>query len=381
MKRTIRPSLFFFYLAYTFILFQAMFNNVPSVLPFYSIIDKLIVVLIFLTVLFQNQIYKIREIALVVVIFSITVISYLLSKDNIILKFVMLIIASKDLEFKKFIKFDLVIKIIFCCMIIIFSQIGVAGNYIILRADGTIRQSLGFTHPNALAAYWLSIFCDYMYLSLNRNKMIKLFSCTIITFIIARITDSRTVIICVSLMIILFFYNNYLNLNNKVAKTFIIFLPYLLFILSILSAYLYKSSNFIKNIDHLLSKRIYYTEQYIQRYDMKLFGQEIETVSTVQSRLLNISPQILDNSYILILLKFGVILLAGGCLLLSLRLKLSYRERDKLLIIILIIFMISGLFEGWLIKINYNPFLLSLSSLIYYKRKIDKEDTVNEKNK
>ena len=152
MKKTIRPSLFFFYLAYTFILFQAMFNNVPSVLPFYSIIDKLIVVLIFLTVLFQNQIYKIREIVLVVIIFSITVISYLLSKDNIILKVVMLIIASKDIELKKFIKFDLVIKVIFCCMIIIFSQIGVSGNYIILRADGTIRQSLGFTHPNALAA-------------------------------------------------------------------------------------------------------------------------------------------------------------------------------------------------------------------------------------
>ena len=122
MKKTIRPSLFFFYLAYTFILFQAMFNNVPSVLPFYSIIDKLIVVLIFLTVLFQNQIYKIREIVLVVIIFSITVISYLLSKDNIILKVVMLIIASKDIELKKFIKFDLVIKVIFCCMIIIFSR-------------------------------------------------------------------------------------------------------------------------------------------------------------------------------------------------------------------------------------------------------------------
>lgn len=381
MKKTIRPSLFFFYLAYTFILFQAMFNNVPSVLPFYSIIDKLIVVLIFLTVLFQNQIYKIREIVLVVIIFSITVISYLLSKDNIILKVVMLIIASKDIELKKFIKFDLVIKVIFCCMIIIFSQIGVSGNYIILRADGTIRQSLGFTHPNALAAYWLSICCDYVYLSLNRNKMIKLFSCTIITFIIGRITDSRTVIICVYLMIILFFYNTYLNLNNKTAKRFIVFLPYLLFILSILSAYLYKSSDFIKNIDHLLSKRIYYTEQYIQKYDIKLFGQEIETVSTVQSRLLNISPQILDNSYIVLLLKFGMILLVGGCLLLSLRLRLSYRERDKLLIIILIIFMISGLFESWLIKINYNPFLLSFSSLIYYKRKIDKEDTVNEKNK
>lgn len=367
MIKTIRPSLLFFYLAYTFILLQAMFNNVPSLTPLYGIIDKLVIVLIFLTILFQNQIYRIKEIAWVVIIFAIVVISYFLSKDNIILKAIMLIIASKDINFKKFIKFDLVIKVIFCFIIIIFSQIGIAENYVILRADGTIRQSLGFSHPNALAAYWLSICCDYIYLAFNKNKIIKLFICTIITFIIGYITDSRTVIICVSLMIILLLYNNYLN--NKIIKKIVIFLPYLLFALSLSSAYLYKSSDLIKNIDRLLSKRIYYTEQYLQKYDINLFGQKIETVSTVQSRLLNISPQILDNSYIVLLLKFGIILLFCSCLLLSLRLKLSYRERDKLLIIILIIFMIVGLFENWLIKINYNPFILSFSSLIYRERK------------
>lgn len=160
MIKTIRPSLLFFYLAYTFILLQAMFNNVPSLTPLYGIIDKLVIVLIFLTILFQNQIYRIKEIAWVVIIFAIVVISYFLSKDNIILKAIMLIIASKDINFKKFIKFDLVIKVIFCFIIIIFSQIGIAENYVILRADGTIRQSLGFSHPNALAAYWLSICCD-----------------------------------------------------------------------------------------------------------------------------------------------------------------------------------------------------------------------------
>ena len=367
MIKTIRPSLLFFYLAYTFILLQAMFNNVPSLTPLYGIIDKLVIVLIFLTILFQNQIYRIKEIVWVVIIFAIVVISYFLSKDNIILKAIMLIIASKDINFKKFIKFDLVIKVIFCFIIIIFSQIGIAENYVILRADGTIRQSLGFSHPNALAAYWLSICCDYIYLAFNKNKIIKLFICTIITFIIGYITDSRTVIICVSLMIILLLYNNYLN--NKIIKKIVIFLPYLLFALSLSSAYLYKSSDLIKNIDRLLSKRIYYTEQYLQKYDINLFGQKIETVSTVQSRLLNISPQILDNSYIVLLLKFGIILLFCSCLLLSLRLKLSYRERDKLLIIILIIFMIVGLFENWLIKINYNPFILSFSSLIYRERK------------
>lgn len=367
MIKTIRPSLLFFYLAYTFILLQAIFNNVPSLTPLYGIIDKLVIVLIFLTILFQNQIYRIKEIAWVVIIFAIVVISYFLSKDNIILKAIMLIIASKDINFKKFIKFDLVIKVIFCFIIIIFSQIGIAENYVILRADGTIRQSLGFSHPNALAAYWLSICCDYIYLAFNKNKIIKLFICTIITFIIGYITDSRTVIICVSLMIILLLYNNYLN--NKIIKKIVIFLPYLLFALSLSSAYLYKSSDLIKNIDRLLSKRIYYTEQYLQKYDINLFGQKIETVSSVQSRLLNISPQILDNSYIVLLLKFGIILLFCSCLLLSLRLKLSYRERDKLLIIILIIFMIVGLFENWLIKINYNPFILSFSSLIYRERK------------
>lgn len=367
MIKTIRPSLLFFYLAYTFILLQAIFNNVPSLTPLYGIIDKLVIVLIFLTILFQNQIYRIKEIAWVVIIFAIVVISYFLSKDNIILKAIMLIIASKDINFKKFIKFDLVIKVIFCFIIIIFSQIGIAENYVILRADGTIRQSLGFSHPNALAAYWLSICCDYIYLAFNKNKIIKLFICTIITFIIGYITDSRTVIICVSLMIILLLYNNYLN--NKIIKKIVIFLPYLLFALSLSSAYLYKSSDLIKNIDRLLSKRIYYTEQYLQKYDINLFGQKIETVSSVQSRLLNISPQILDNSYIVLLLKFGIILLFCSCLLLSLGLKLSYRERDKLLIIILIIFMIVGLFENWLIKINYNPFILSFSSLIYRERK------------
>lgn len=373
MKTTFKPSIILFYFAYFLILVQAMFNTVVILHPFYSLIDKIIIILIIFAFFFQNQYYKIKTFFLLVFITIITTISYIMSDDNIVLKAVLLIIISKDIKFKQFIRFDLLMKVTFTILIIILSKFGISENYIILRADGTLRQSLGFSHPNALAAYWLSICCNFIYLSNNKYLLLKTIGCVITTLFVEYLTDSRTVIICVYLMLSLVICNNYFNINffRKFISKLIILSPIILFSFSLLCAYLYSYSLIIRNIDRLLSKRIYYTDLFMQKYNITLFGQEIETVSSVQSRLFNISPQILDNSYILLLLKFGLLLLICVCLLLCTRLILAYQQKDVLLIIILLIFIISGFFESWLIKINYNPFLLSLSPLIFstYNRK------------
>lgn len=362
MKK-IKFSLFFFYLSYTLILFQAMFNSTSSLVLYFGIIDKLTILFLIMTYLFQNPIYKIKEILIILLIFLITILSYSNASDNIILKSFLLIIAFKDINFKKFIKYDFILKILFSLIVITFSKFGISENYVILRADGTIRQSLGFSHPNALAAYWLSIMCDYTYLYFNKSIGVKLIVCAILTLIIGNITDSRTVIICIVFMCLLFLMKKYLN--KKIIKKVIVTLPILLFSLSLYSGIMYNSSNLIKNIDIVLSKRIYYTEQFISKYDIKLLGQEIETVSTLESRALNIPPSILDNSYIILLLKFGLLVLIMFLVLLALKIKESYKYNDIKLVIVLLIFIISGVFEAWLIKVNYNPFILAFSTLIY----------------
>lgn len=376
MKK-IRVSELFFYIGYALLLFEAMFNNLNSLNIIFSIIDKAFVVLAIFIIFMQNEKYNIKRFILMCIVCVVLCINYFITKDNALIKIFFLVVAFKDLNFNKFIKVDLIIRGLCFTFVIILYKLQIIENIIIYRADGTIRQSLGFSHPNALGAYIMSISFSYIYI---RYKNIKLRDVILLflALIFATIyTDSRTATAGILLLFIFIALNKLVKnkKNRRIVKKCIPLIPVFCAILSVLCTLLYNKYEFISDLDSILSKRIMYSNYFWKEYGVSMFGQDITTVSTVEAALYNLTPKILDNTYILVLIKYGIINFIIFNVLSFKSLKYLLKENNKtsqMLVIILVVYYICGMLESWLIKFSYNIFILYFAIYLYNKKIGDK---------
>ena len=82
---------------------------------------------------------------------------------------------------------------------------------------------------------------------------------------------------------------------------------------------------------------------------------------------------ILDNSYVYTLLRFGVISIIFLSILFFLECKKLYSKKRYFLILILVSFLIYGLFERHSLIVFYNPFLLLFGNIIHKENNDIKE--------
>ena len=124
------------------------------------LISIIVTVLLFFLILLQEEKYKKQEFLKLLFLLILSIISYCVSKCNYILMSFLFVIACKKIDVKKVIKFDIKLKSLLIIITIIFYKIGLAENIIMYRENGTIRNSLGFSHPNSLGAFLFAICLD-----------------------------------------------------------------------------------------------------------------------------------------------------------------------------------------------------------------------------
>ena len=97
---------------------------------------------------------------------------------------------------------------------------------------GTIRSSMGFSHPNVFGAFILSISAEYLYL---REKKLNIFDIALIgilAFLVGYYADSRTPQLSIILILIFSIIIKNINLDKiKIGKL----IPNMFFICAILS--------------------------------------------------------------------------------------------------------------------------------------------------
>ena len=141
------------------------------------------------------------------------------------------------------------------------------------------------------------------------------------------------------------------------------------------SVLLYNPSNSILNVINLLfSSRLSITKRTLATDGISLLGQRLTTVGTgtwtstgevIQEAgwLYNV----VDSSYILYAMKYGVIFLLIIIVLYYICCRKSLLSNDIFLQIILVILIMYGIFEPQLFRIEYNPFILLLGDFFYEK--------------
>jgi hypothetical protein len=347
-----------------------------------NIIDFSIDLLLFsaiITLIMQKV--SIKTWILCLSLLSLSILSYIIAEDNLLIVLATVIINCSNLKFSEIIKKDLLFKIIIFLLIYVSYSTGNTNELYFIR-KGQVRYALGFNHPNTLGYFMLMLYMEYIYYknTLIKNKVsngIKKYLPYIVVNIvilhIMNVAHSRTSQIC---MII---YNIALIISTKKAqendvkqksRKKINTYPILYIAITIISFYstaLYESgSSIMYEINNIFSNRLNIQMEYLRLYDLNIIGRPMEYFTT------------LDNSYMHILINYGILAWIAYGLIFS---KIfSKATSNKILKINMIILTIYGLMEWYTVRPILDIFILCVSANISNKGDKEDESTINLNN-
>jgi len=274
---------------------------------------------------------------------------YFYIRNGIIVILMMMILASKDLILKKILKYILYLNIFFVLIILCLYFLGVAPESLVdsFRMKNGIRIDRihpGFRNPNSFAMILANIQVLYLCVYNKKNFKLKNIIILIISYFIYKMTGSRTMFLCNTTFIFL----NILDVKDFIYKYIIAILLLLLPIISYVLPKVFVGTY----IDKLSSGRLRNWNIHIEDTGVSLFGKGSLSIEGLQ----------LDNSYLRIMLIFGLVNL---CIFMYMYIRayrrnlFNYQKIKNLNI--LIYFMIYGYFESILIlpSINFSLLLLS----------------------
>lgn len=302
----------------------------------------------------------VRKIILYIAILCVAGISYINSGLSFVLITTILIIYVRNYDFDNILLFLIIGQMIGILLVVLSAGTGIVENINTSRL-GVERYALGFLNANTLSNYLFSIILKIMFLRRNLNNALPLFISNIIFLLVILITDSRTSFLLLILFDLLFcvfiffrskgWLDSYLSLMNKMN----ILMINGLFILSYLSAILFSYSNpFMVELNEIFSYRISSSSKFFYTYGFSLLGQEVELVSTFQAAKFNSSALILDNGYLQMLIIYGVVFSVIFYLLVLTSLKNIRVNKEYLLSIVILIYIIYGFNSGLFLSWEYN---------------------------
>lgn len=242
--------------------------------------------------------------------------------------------------------------LLFCFIMTIFlNLIGVLPSYNITRFF-VVRYSLGYIHPNFVYLYFFFI-CISGYYAFNNSKAFLL-STIPFALILYKLSLTRTGIACYSILLILAFIYNKIDVYKlaKITK----YLFFLLTIITIVSVKLY-DNNILSQIDLLFSGRLSNYSYFIKN---GLLTSPIGHIS------FNTSIYTIDNFFLVLFYDYGYI----GYIIYSILNFISIKKNsnDKKFIICMFVFLVYGICDSNTIVTSIN-FLIPLQLLILFDKK------------
>ncbi|OSB10696.1 hypothetical protein B2H97_07005 [Paraclostridium bifermentans] len=361
-----------FYLAYAMMIFNStLIKNINNTLS-KTLIITYIGLFILNTILKK---YNIKEFIILHVGFIISAIIFIKSRETDILILCIVILSSSNIDFKKVVKIDFFLRLIGISITILLCTIGVTQDFIMYRIKDTInlveiRHSLGFIHPNTLSVNVFILLFAYMFLRYKKIKPYEYIFIFLVMYVFGEITGSRTGVFCTALTIIMLNLNKHTKLFSKKPIKFI--LIYSVAICTTISLGLTILYNYnlpvINNLNTILTGRIKSASYFLETYGVSILGQQIKLVSIIQAQQTYEQLRILDNLYISLAVRSGILFL---CIYNILYIRLN-KFFDKNNCMDKVIFITIMTIYGTIEKVPINPelnFTVVLLGLVIFKAK------------
>lgn len=265
---------------------------------------------------------------------------------------VIILMGLKEYDFEEFMKSYLIISIIYFIVIITLNILGIKPTNIFY--DGSLkRYDLGFNNPNramfAVFIIWISYFyVKGKFLSV-KDKLILL----ILPVLIYIPTRTRTAILTMIVITIIFIILNFIDIKNKKIAISLSSIPLVISLISFTLATIFYNNPLLNNI---LSRRPQIWGMFFgnSEYPIKLLGYDNNIVDIMA----NGGNLTLDNAYISLLFKNGIIMY---CIMMGIYTLMIYylsKKGDKISIILVISILIYSFGESMFIDISSNPSLM-----------------------
>lgn len=371
-----------FYIAYFFFLLYAFFGTIEVFSEPLKALTNISMIMIVFSFFLQLKKYNAKEIFVLLLLLLLSYIYISKTENFVLLKLILIIIVSKDVSFDKRISFDMKLRIVFCILMILFYNLGIAEDVTALF-DDKIRHSLGFSNPNVLGMHIFILCIDFLYLKRNTLTFSNILFCIILLFLSNYYSGSRTVFIILIFVIFMFLLYKHRKqfFANNFIKLLIVNSPFILAIVVLIAYNLYINNNPIGiAINKALSGRLLNIAFFSENYPINLFGNNIA-----------IANKSLDTAIAYALYAFGV----TGALLYMFGFKILFKKlysiKNYPLLIIMFVFIIYGLSEKLWLFADCNIFITALSLIIFkndnlflekekgdsYEKEIDKHNSTN----
>ena len=289
---------------------------------------------------------------------------------------ILFIYALRDISFKSVVKTSIIISIFLLSFVIISAKLGIIPNYLEI-SGARIRSYLGFRYALFPSILLMNIVAISLYLKKDKIYYWQWFLLALCTYWVYDQTDSRltfysSCILLVCNLLIKWIPNLFTNLGNIFNIFKLTFIVNAIASFWLALTYLNSTNSFINNflfkLNYVLGGRIYLANKSLQLYGYGLSGRLVEwngNALTIEGVRNYQTYLYVDNLYIQILQKYGLLILALMVSLLTLTLFKVIKSRQWVLAFILILMSFHFMIDDLNLYLHYNIFWILVGSLIY----------------
>ena len=328
---------------------------------------KKLLYLILLIKLFFFSSYQEDEIIRLLIVFLIAFGSCVGSRNFDFLELFLLAIAARKINPRMLVTCFMVIKGTAVVATILLWRIGVLPALYYWNSDG-YYNTFGFCHKNVLGSNIAFLCLAWFFLRYKKMKFTDVLLWFGIGNILYRFSYSRSgviMVVLISLGMYLFRRLEDILLNIQNMRTMISGAFLLLLLASLLCMFFYSpSSSFWVTLDRFFTTRVQSVSYFYHEYGFSLFGQDIMFVSTMEAQLSGIAKLILDNSYIRVILYYGLIPAVMFFYVYLKVIRSSFDRKDGAVLAGLFFLAVYGVSERYMLDVYYQfPFLIAFRYL------------------
>lgn len=308
-----------------------------------------------------------KSLLLFLVVFVISICSYLAGNYQFILFISAIMIALYDIDYDKIISMQLFSVGLIILIAVLASQLGIIMNtcFVTDKASG-LRNSCGFVYPTVFASVIL-YFCLFSWIKKKKCSDWLMLIPGLLSFYVGYfVTSSRTSALCSLVFIVAIVIYNLCKLlpqNNHVLKlirnifVFLLYLSFGLFaiITFITSLMYYYHVPIAEQINTLMSTRVSLAVSGAVKYGIHPFGSNFELIGGTASAA---QYNFIDNSYALMFIRYGWVYFVLVAYLWFVTIHKVVKSGNYKMAIVMAIIAFHCLSEQYYTEINFNLFLV-----------------------
>lgn len=245
-------------------------------------------------------------------IFLTTVIGFLLVVDSLptgnheLLYLFFMIWTCRNVESERVIRFIFLTVLVMTGLVAVLTGIGLIENQMVVQNEVRIRYGLGYNVWSILPFQYLSLCMMFMYLSKKKIRISMIMIMLAGAYFIGVYTDTKSSIAITVFAIFCLFVAEYIQIKNWRKCRWLISMPILLTVLSIIMTILFKRGvGFFQRLNMILNQRLQYPAIGFDRYGVGLWANPDVEISGDPDKYFGI-----DNNYLSLLIVWGIVALA-----------------------------------------------------------------------